>query len=91
MGGYIQMSKIGKKLKKLKKQYKADRKIGMTLPIKCSNCGVEVGKEIYDMKKPWEYKCKMCGEYAFKELYDRISTNEKFNLGEEIEKIEDNT
>ena len=69
----------------LKKVKKTD-KLGKSLYLKCRYCGMPIGKEIYDMDKPWEYTCKICGKQPYIELKELIDKNRNFKFGE----VEDN-
>lgn len=68
----------------LKKVKKAD-KLGKSLTLKCRYCGIPIGKEIYDIDKPWEYTCKICGKQPYIELKKLIDKNKNFNLAEKTE------
>lgn len=76
------MSRASKKTKKEKR----NTRMGMEIPIKCPNCQVPIGKNIYEMERPWEYVCPMCGKEAFPELKKRIELNEAYNLANELKK-----
>ena len=52
----------------LKKVKKTD-KLGKSLSLKCRYCGMPIGKELYDMDKPWEYTCKICGKQPYIEKF----------------------
>ena len=68
----------------LKKVKKTD-KLGKSLALKCRYCGMPIGKELYDMDKPWEYTCKICGKQSYIELKELIDKNRNFNLAEKTE------
>ena len=68
----------------LKKVKKTD-KLGKSLTLKCRYCGMPIGKEIYDMDKPWEYTCKICGKQPYIELKELIDKNRNFNLAGKTE------
>lgn len=73
------MSRAQRWLKKAKKK----DKLGKTLAMNCRFCGMPIGKEIYDMDKPWEYECKICGKQPYIELKELIDKNQNLNFGEE--------
>ena len=73
--------------KRTKKAKRMERE-GMQIPIKCPNCGTELGKGFYKLERPWEHICPMCGKEAFPELKQRIELNEQYNLMKELSKEE---
>lgn len=65
---------------KLAKKVKKTDKLGKSLSLKCRYCGMPIGKELYDMDKPWEYTCKICGKQPYIELKELIDKNRNFKF-----------
>lgn len=79
--GRIYFSNMSRARNWLKKVKKTD-KLGKSLALKCRYCGMPIGKEIYDMDKPWEYTCKICGKQPYIELKALIDKNRNFKFDE---------